>query len=321
MATILLTGGAGFIGSHCTEALLKRGDKVVCVDNFNNYYDPAIKRHNISQHQKHQNFALYEEDIADADAMRRIFDKENPDKVLHLAARAGVQPSIKDPVEYARSNVLGTTVLLDAANKAGVKDFVFASSSSVYGGNKKVPFSEQDNVSNPYSPYAATKRACELIASTYHRLHGTRIAALRYFTVYGERNRPDMAIYTFAQAITDGKEITLYGEGEDIKRDWTYIADIIAGTLAALDNSEKLGFDIINIGNNTPVPVQRLVELLEHELGKKATIKRAPLPAGDVPITYADTSKAKQLLNWQASTPIEDGVKRFVRWFKEHKSL
>ncbi len=313
---VLVTGGAGFIGSHCIDVLLKRGDTVVCVDNFNNFYDPKIKKANVSAHKKNKKFILVNADIGDFSAVEKIIKKEKPDKILHLAARAGVQPSLKAPLEYVRSNVVGTSNLLEACRKHGVLHFVLASSSSVYGGNKKVPFSEEDRVDNPYSPYAATKKSCEILAANYHHVAGMHIVALRFFTVYGPRNRPDMAIYTFAQKITSGKEITLYGKGDEIKRDWTFVGDIVDGTIKALDNVEKFGFEIINLGNSKPVSVMYFVSLLEKALGKKALTKRAPLPMGDVPITYADTSKAKKLLGWEPATSIENGVKQFARWFK-----
>lgn len=313
---VLVTGGAGFIGSHCAEVLLRRGDTVVCVDNFNDFYDPKVKKENIAACKKNKNFKLYDSDIGNYKEVEKIIAKEKPNKILHLAARAGVQPSLKYPLEYVRSNVVGTANLLEACRKHGILNFVFASSSSVYGGNKKVPFSEEDRVDNPYSPYAATKKSCEVLASNYHHVAGMRIAALRYFTVYGPRNRPDMAIYTFAKKITEGKEITLYGKGDEIKRDWTFVGDIVEGTIKALDSVEKFGFEIINLGNSKPVSVVYFVSLLEKALGKKAKTKRAPLPTGDVPITYADSRKAKKLLNWEPTTSIEDGVKKFAKWFK-----
>ena len=216
---------------------------------------------------------------------------------------------------------MGTTVLLEEARKHKVDKFVFASSSSVYGGNKKVPFSETDNVDNPYSPYAATKKCCEVIASNYHHITGMHIAGLRFFTVYGPRNRPDMAIYNFAKDIQSGKEITIYGTGDEIKRDWTYVDDVVAGTLAALDNVEKFGFEVFNLGNSNPVSLSYFVGLLEKELGQKANITRAPLPIGDVPITYADPTKAKKMLGWEPKTPIEAGMKKFAQWFKGNKII
>jgi UDP-glucuronate 4-epimerase len=313
---VLVTGGAGFIGSHCVEVLLQRGDTVVCVDNFNDFYDPKVKKANIVACKKNKNFTLYDSDIGNYKEVEKIISKEKPNKILHLAARAGVQPSLKDPLEYVRTNVVGTANLLEACRKHGILNFVFASSSSVYGGNKKVPFSEDDRVDNPYSPYAATKKSCEVLASNYHHVAGMRIIALRYFTVYGPRNRPDMAIYTFAQKIKEGKEITLYGKGDEIKRDWTFVGDIVEGTIKALDSVEKFEFEIINLGNSKPVSVAYFVSLLEKALGKKAITKRAPLPVGDVPITYADSRKAKKLLDWEPVTTIEEGVEQFAQWFK-----
>lgn len=317
MQTILVTGGAGFIGSHCVDRLLARGDRVVCVDNFNDFYDPKVKRANVEHHKlQTANYKLIEADIADNAAMQKVFAAHKFDRILHLAARAGVQPSLKDPLEYVRSNVVGTTVLLELARQEGIDKFVFASSSSVYGGNRKVPFSETDNVDNPYSPYAATKKACEVLGSNYHHIAGMHVVALRFFTVYGPRNRPDMAIYRFAQDISDGKEIVLYGAGDEIKRDWTFVDDVVTGTIAALDSVEKFGFEVFNLGGSNPVSLPYFVGLLEQELGKKAVVTRVPLPVGDVPITYADPMKAKQLLGWEPKTPIEEGVKKFVEWFK-----
>lgn len=319
MQTILVTGGAGFIGSHCVDRLLARGDKVVCIDNFNDFYDPKIKRANIKEHLKHENYTLVEADIADKKAMEQVFQTHKFDRVLHLAARAGVQPSMKDPLEYVRSNVVGTTVLLELAKEHELDKFVFASSSSVYGGNKKVPFSETDNVDNPFSPYAATKKACEVIASNYHHVHKMRIIALRFFTVYGPRNRPDMAISRFADDIMNSREIKVVGQGDEIKRDWTFVDDIVAGVIKSLDSVEKFGFEVFNLGGSKPVSVPYFVSLLEKALGKKAKITRIPLPIGDVPITYADGSKAKKLLDWEPSTSVEEGVKKFVDWLKEKK--
>ncbi len=317
MQTILITGGAGFIGSHCVDRLLARGDKVVCVDNFNDFYDPKIKRSNIVHHLQSTNYKLVEADIADKQAMSEVFEKHKFDRILHLAARAGVQPSLKDPLEYVRSNVVGTTVLLELAREHKIDKFVFASSSSVYGGNKKVPFSETDNVDNPYSPYAATKKACEIIASNYHHVANMHIIALRFFTVYGPRNRPDMAISKFANDILNGKEIKVVGAGDEIKRDWTYVDDIVTGIMKSLDSVEKFGFEVFNLGGSKPVSVPYFVGLLEKALGKKAKITRIPLPVGDVPITYSDPSKAKKLLGWEPTTSVEEGIKKFVAWLKD----
>ncbi len=316
MATILITGGAGFIGSHCVDKLLARGDKVICVDNFNDFYSEDSKRKNIQEHLNHPNYSLVEADIADKQIMEKIISKK-PDKVLHLAARAGVQPSLNDPLEYVRSNITGTAVIFELARKHGVKNIVFASSSSVYGGNTKVPFSEVDSVNNPLSPYAATKRACELLASNYNHIANMHIIALRFFTVYGPRNRPDLMMFKLAKNISENSGTIVYGSADEIKRDWTFIEDIVDGILQALDNVEKFGFEIFNLGNSHPVPVVYLVELLEKELGKKAIIKRAPLPLGDVPVTFADISKAEHLLGWKPKTSIEQGVKEFVSWFRQ----
>lgn len=321
MATILLTGGAGFIGSHVVDALLKRGDTIVCVDNLNDYYDPKIKIKNVMHNFNNPNFHFYVLDLEHKDQIATLFKKFKIDKILHLAARAGVRPSIQNPLAYREANVSGTINLLELAKEFGIKNFVCASSSSVYGAANKIPFNEDDNTDRPLSPYAASKKACEIYCYNYSYLCDLSVTCLRYFTVYGPRNRPDMAIYKFADDIVNGKEITLYGTGDEIKRDWTFVADIVEGTLRALDFENKSKFEIINIGNNTPVPVTKLVALLEKELGKKAKMKRAPLPTGEVPITYADTNKIKKLLNWQPTTPIEEGVKHFVKWFKEHKGL
>ncbi|RMD58475.1 NAD-dependent epimerase/dehydratase family protein [Candidatus Woesearchaeota archaeon] len=314
MARVLVTGGAGFIGSHCIDSLLARRDSVICVDNFNDYYDPKKKRLNIKDYVKSNNYSLVVSDVADYKSMRSVFEKHKPDKVLHLAARAGVRASLKDPLEYVRSNVNGTATLLECAREFDVRDFVFASSSSVYGANKKVPFSEDDPVEEPVSPYAATKRMCEVLASNYSRM-GLRIAALRFFTVYGPRNRPDMAIYKFAKSIVSGEELTVYGKCDEVKRDWTFIEDIVQGTLAVLDNVHRFSFEVFNLGNCKPEPVIYLVKLLEKNLKMSAKVRRAPLPAVDVPITYADTSKMERLLRWRARTPLEEGVERFCKWY------
>lgn len=314
MAKILVTGGAGFIGSHCVDSLLKRGDSVLAVDNFNNFYSKEQKESNIRAHIQHESYGIARGDCADRDFVARCLDSFKPDRILHLAARAGVQPSWKDPAEYVRSNVLATTILLEECEKRGIRDFVFASSSSVYGGNTKVPFSEEDRVDNQVSPYAATKRSCELIANTYAQ-KGMRTAGLRFFTVYGPRNRPDMAIYQFARSISEGKTIKVFGKGDEVRRDWTYVSDIVEGTIAALDNVHRFRCEMFNLGNCRPTPVMELVRLLEENLGKSAVVERAPLPVGDVLQTYADTSKAKRLLGWEQKTPLEAGVRKFVEWF------
>jgi len=320
MAKILVTGGAGFIGSHVIDKLLERGDTVVCVDNLNDYYSPKTKIGNIKHHFDNPNFHFYVLDLKRKDRIAPLFAKYEFDKVLHLAARAGVRPSIVNPLAYRDSNVTATINLLQLATEFGVKNFVCASSSSVYGGNKKVPFEETDVTDHPLSPYAASKKACEIYCYNYSYLADLNVTCLRYFTVYGPRNRPDMAIYKFATAIANDKEITLYGEGDEVKRDWTFVDDIVKGTIKALDASDKHKFEIMNIGNNTPVPVTYLVQLLEKELGKTAKIRRGKLPQGDVLITFADTDKITKLLDWKPTTSIEEGVKHFVKWFKQQNS-
>ena len=260
---------------------------------------------------------MHEADIENEEEIKNIIFQEKPDKILHLAARAGVQPSLKDPLKYVRTNIIGTANVLEAARLAGVMNVVFASSSSVYGGNKKIPFSEKDNVDNPYSPYAATKRSCEILAANYKHIHGMHIAALRYFTVYGPRNRPDMAIYKFTEKILNDEPLKIYQTEQEIKRDWTYISDIVKGTIMILDKTEHIGFDIFNLGGENPVLLLDFVKHLETALEKKAQIIYTPLPPGDVPITCADTTKITNALKWKPTTPLEEGIKEFVKWFKE----
>lgn len=312
METILVTGGAGFIGSHVCEALLKKGEKVIGIDDFNDYYDPKVKRKNISGFLSNKKFKIYEADIRNFDSLEKIFSENKIDKVVHLAARAGVRPSIKYPLLYEEVNIKGTLNLLELSKN--VKNFVFASSSSVYGNNKKVPFSEIDNVDNPISPYAATKKSGELLCYTYHHLYNIPITCLRFFTVYGPRGRPDMAVYKFTKAIKEGKSIEIYGDGTS-KRDYTYIEDILQGIISALENN--LSYEIINLGESKTVELNYLVSIIEKEIGKKAKIIKMSLQPGDVDITYADISKANKLLGYNPKTPIESGIKKFVEWFEK----
>ncbi len=310
---ILITGAAGFIGSHLAERLLADGHTVIAVDNFDDFYDPRIKRRNISRCIDRENFRLVEADIRDADAMGKAV-ADGVEVIAHLAAKAGVRPSIAQPLLYADVNVNGTMVLLEAATKHNIKKFIFASSSSIYGNNKKVPFSEDDNVDFPISPYAATKKAGELICHTYHHLHAIDITCLRFFTVYGPRQRPDLAIHKFARLIKQGKPIPIYGDGT-MMRDFTYIDDIIDGVVAAI--AKCAGFNIYNLGESRPITVNDLVRKIEEALGKKAVREFLPAQPGDVERTYADVTKAVEQLGYNPRTTIEAGLAKFVEWFRQ----
>jgi UDP-glucuronate 4-epimerase len=317
MKTILITGGAGFIGSHLVDALLlDESNHVVVVDNFDKFYDPAIKGANLAHHARGKNFALYQADITDALSMKEIFASHNFDCVVHLAARAGVRPSLENPLVYEETNVRGTYVLLEAARASKVPQFIFGSSSSIYGINAKVPFSEDDHVWQTISPYAATKLAGEAACHTYSHLYGMRVVCLRFFTVYGARQRPDLAIHKFTRLIDEGKPIPVFGDGST-RRDYTYIDDIIAGIVAAM-NYQASPFEVINLGESQTVELRYLIEQIENALGKRAIIDRKPLQAGDVPITFANIGKAQRLLGYDPKTKIEDGIKKFVEWFKNH---
>ncbi|MBW8042380.1 MAG: NAD-dependent epimerase/dehydratase family protein [Planctomycetes bacterium] len=311
---VLVTGAAGFIGSHLCERLAGDGWTVVGVDNFDDFYDPQIKRSNIEGCLTNENFHLVEVDIRDLSAMDRVIG-DGIEVIVHLAARAGVRPSIAQPLLYADVNIKGTMALLEAAKKHKVNKFIFASSSSVYGNNEKVPFSEDDNVDFPISPYAATKKAGELICHTYHHLYGTSLTCLRFFTVYGPRQRPDLAIHKFAGLIEQGKPISVYGDGS-MSRDFTYIDDIIDGTVAAMEKCN--GFNIYNLGESRPITVNDLVAEIEKALGKKAIIEYVPLQPGDVERTYADVTKAVSELGYNPKTKIEDGLAEFVTWLRKN---
>jgi UDP-glucuronate 4-epimerase len=308
---ILITGGAGFIGSHLCEKLLAEGREVVMVDNFNDYYDPDIKRRNIKEMLHNASFTLHEGDIRDADFIHGVFADVKPEAVIHLAAMAGVRPSIEEPVYYYDVNMIGTAILLEAAVKNPVENFVFGSSSSVYGFHEKVPFSEADPISTPASPYAATKLAGEQLCYTYQHLHGIPVNCLRFFTVYGPRQRPEMAIHKFARKILAGESIDLYGDGTS-RRDYTYVDDIIHGVVQALDRPHP--FEIFNLGESQTVELSYLVELIEEKTGVKAVRNAMPDQPGDVPITYADISKARQMLDYDPKVKIEEGVERFINW-------
>jgi UDP-glucuronate 4-epimerase len=316
MKRILITGGAGFIGSHLVDHLMAEGDwQITIIDDFNNFYDPSIKRANIKRHLARADYRLIEADIRDYDGIRQALGETRFDCIVHLAARAGVRPSLTEPRLYVETNINGTMNLLELARERGTKQFVFGSSSSVYGENKKMPFSEDDPIFNPISPYAATKAAGELICHTYSHLYGMRIVCLRFFTVYGARQRPDLAIYKFAKLISSGQAIPVFGDGTT-RRDYTYIDDIIAGVRAAIDY-EQSNYEVINLGESRTVELRELISLLEQALGQTAQVDRQPMQPGDVPQTFADIGKARRLLNYNPQTQIEEGIKRFVEWFRE----
>ena len=316
--TILVTGGAGFIGSHLIDTLLSQNHDVVCLDNFDTFYDPAIKRGNIRPALPQKNYTLVEGDIRDASALQRCFDGKKIDVVVHLAARAGVRPSILQPELYYDVNVTGSLRLLEAMRLSGVKKLVFASSSSVYGNNPKVPFAESDPVDNPISPYAATKKAGELLCHTYHHLHGFDVFCLRFFTAYGPRQRPEMAIHKFAKNIMDGEPITMFGDGSTM-RDYTFVDDIVQGVISSIQNVK--GYEIFNLGESNTISLANLISLLEKKLGKKAIIKQMPEQPGDVKLTNADITKAKRMIAYNPKTSIEEGLSAFVEWFlRERRS-
>jgi len=313
VAKILVTGGAGFIGSHLAERLTAAGDRVVAYDNFDPFYDPAIKRDNLSEAGKRDLFRFVEGDIRDAAALDRLLEQERFDACVHLAARAGVRPSIADPVLYADVNLNGTSILLEACRRHGLKRFIFGSSSSVYGNTNKVPFAEEDPVAHPVSPYAATKAAGELLCHAYHHIHGFDVTCLRFFTVYGPRQRPEMAIHKFARRILEGAPVTRFGDGSS-ERDYTYVDDIIDGVEQALRRVG--GYKIYNLGESRRVSLSALIGILEAEIGAKAVVKEMPEQPGDVRTTWADVSRARAELGYEPKVPIEEGIRRFVAWLR-----
>ena len=316
---ILVTGGAGFIGSHLVERLLaEKVWRVSVVDDFNDFYAPELKRANARPHLTDENYQLFEANISDAEFLRGIFEENEFDVIVHLAARAGVRPSLLQPKLYVETNVNGTLNLLELARQFSVKQFIFGSSSSVYGNNKKIPFSEDDKIFQPISPYAATKAAGELLCHTYSHLYDIRTVCLRFFTVYGARQRPDLAIRKFSQLISDDKPIQVFGDGTT-RRDYTFIDDIIQGVRAAIDYDRSM-YEVINLGESQTVELRQLIALLEENLGKKAVIDRQPMQPGDVPQTFADITKAKELLNYNPQTKIDEGIEKFVEWFRGQKA-
>ena len=318
---ILVTGGAGFIGSHLVRRLLGRGDRVTVLDDFNDFYDPRRKRANVAPFLAGDGFRLVEGDIRDAGLVDRLFDPGRGggfDAVVHLAARAGVRPSLEQPILYEEVNCLGTLHLLEAARRHGPEVFIFGSSSSVYGINRKVPFAEDDPITRPISPYATTKRANELQCFNYHHLYGLKVACLRFFTVYGPAQRPEMAIHKFTDRLARGEAIPLFGRG-DTRRDYTYVDDIIDGVVAALDLAP--GFEILNLGGSETTRLDDLVAWLAEELAVEPRIEYLPEQPGDVPITYADVSKAARILGYSPKVPIREGLRRFVAWYRSQPQL
>jgi UDP-glucuronate 4-epimerase len=313
---ILITGGAGFIGSHLTRRLMQRGDRITVLDDFNDFYDPARKRANVAPFSTNSDYRLVEGDIRDENLVAGLFRDSSFDAVIHLAARAGVRPSLQEPILYEDTNCIGTLRLLEAARAHGPETFIFGSSSSVYGINKKVPFAETDEVNQPISPYATTKRAGELLCYNYHHLYGLRTACLRFFTVYGPAQRPEMAIHKFTDLLANGEKVPLYGDGAS-RRDYTYIDDIIDGVVATLDLAPE--FEILNLGGAETTALSDLVKWLAEELGVEPTIEQHPDQPGDVPITYADVSKASRLIGYSPKVPIREGLRRFVAWYRDQR--
>ncbi len=314
---ILVTGGVGFIGSHVCEHLLDAGHTVCALDDLNDFYDPAIKQNTLRELQaRAQSFAFVHADITERDELDEVLASMSFDQIIHLAARAGVRPSLEQPALYQRVNVEGTTNLLEAARKRGIRKVTIASSSSVYGINSNIPFSEEDPIFRAISPYAASKLACEALGHTYHHVYGMDICMLRFFTVYGPRQRPDLAIHKFAKLLQANQPITVFGNGSS-SRDYTYITDTVAGVIACTE--QEFGYEIINLGESETVELNRLIELLETDFRIKADIIHQPEQPGDVPTTYANIEKAQRLLGYHPKTKIEDGIPKFVEWFLKQK--
>ena len=311
----LITGGAGFIGSNLADNLLNDGHDIVVVDNFNDYSDIKIKESNVAQHKNNPHYKLYRADIKDPNVLKTIFNHHSFDAVIHLAARAGVRPSLDRPMDYVKTNILGTVNILECMREKDVKKLVIASSSSVYGNCKEHELSEDLKVTKPISPYAATKSACEQLCYTWHHLYGINVVALRFFTVYGPRQRPDLAINKFARLIDEEKPIQMYGDGTT-KRDYTFIEDIVSGIKASI-NYDKTGYEIINLGGGEPITLKRMIETIEETMGKKAIIEQKPMQPGDVDKTVCDWRKAHKLLNYTPQTTFEQGIQKFLQWRNE----
>lgn len=322
MKTYLITGGAGFIGSHLADTLLEKENKVIVIDNFNDFYNPQIKENNVKHNLNNPNYKLERIDIRDYEAVDKIFAENKIDNIMHLAAMAGVRPSIENPILYQEVNCMGSQNILEAMKKYNVKNIVFASSSSVYGNTKTVPFRETDIVDYAISPYAATKKANEVMCHVYHKLYDFNVVMLRFFTVYGERQRPDLAINKFTRLIMEEKPIPVFGDGST-SRDYTYVKDIIDGIVKSLKYVEenKNVYEILNLGESEPITLNEMIKTIEDVVGKKAIIERLPMQPGDVDRTYADISKAKQLISYNPQTSFKEGIKNFVEWYKENKNL
>jgi UDP-glucuronate 4-epimerase len=318
MTNILVTGGAGFIGSHLVQRLLEPGRQVTVIDDLNDFYSPELKRQNLEAVRRTGTIGFYECDICDSRRVYEIIGTTRPDTIVHLAARAGVRPSLELPLLYEKVNVNGTMVLLEACRQFGVRKFVFASSSSIYGIANTVPFSEDDTATLPISPYAATKIAGEKICYTYSHLYGIQVVCLRFFTVYGPRQRPDLAICKFTGMIDRGEPIPVFGDGSS-GRDYTYIDDIVGGVIAAAELD--CSYDVFNLGNAHPIELTTLIQTIEASIGRKAAIRRLPFQPGDVPITFADISKARKILGYAPATPFSQGIRKFVEWYQAQKRL
>ena len=318
MITYLVTGGAGFIGSTLAERLIREGNKVVVIDNFCDFYNPELKEKNIKNVDSNENYKIYRADIRDTEAVKKVFDENDIDVVVHLAAMAGVRPSIEDPILYQEVNGIGTQNILEQAKLHDVKNLVMASSSSVYGNCKEVPFKEDMIVDYAISPYAATKKANEVMAHVYHKLFGMNIIMLRFFTVFGPKQRPDLAINKFTRLMLNDEEIPMFGDGST-SRDYTYVDDIVDGIIRSCNYTmnNKDVYEILNIGNSSPVSLKEMIATIGKALDKEPKIKQLPMQPGDVDRTFADVSKAKELLGYEPKTKFEDGIKNFVEWYKE----
>lgn len=312
--TILVTGAAGFIGSHLTETLLQRGEQVVAIDNFNDYYDPARKRANITSFQNHPNLSLYENDICDTEIVEQIFTRHKPRAVAHLGAYGGVRYSIGRAKLYTQVNFVATVDLLEAARQHGAEIFVFASTSSVYGNTAQLPFIETDSCNLPLAPYPASKKAAEVMGYTYYNLHKLNFTALRFFSVYGPRGRPDMMPYMVTDRIVKGEEIKLFDAGQ-LKRDWTYVDDIVSGIIAALER--PLGYEVINLGRGEPVLMADFVEIIEDLVGKPAVLSTPPAPPSEPKVTFANIDKARRLLGYDPQTPVTTGLANLWTWYQK----